>query len=62
MKREIFPTCSRELMARLLAFEGYLVTETGDALFLPKPFSRENLRWVANRIVSGPQSQSWAAP
>jgi CheY-like chemotaxis protein len=29
-----------------------------DALFLPKPFALENLRRIANRVVSGFQSQN----
>lgn len=33
-----------------------------NALFLPKPFSLENLRRIANRVVGDTQSQNWATP
>ena len=32
-----------------------------DALFLPKPFALENLRRIANRVVSGKQGQNLSA-
>ena len=64
----------RDLMPRLLAFEGYFVTEARDALalleavrvqvrdlhasFLPKPFALENLRRIANRLVYSHQRET----